>query len=184
MDYLYSNSKVVIGEKNMKEIILDIETSSLEPFEDGARVYCIGVRCGEFNEVLMHTSERKLLEMFWGLPFFEGYFRLITFNGFFFDLPYLIVRSFRYGIKIPDIKGRSIDLRFVLSYGNKFKKGKLIDYSKLILGKEGNKLKDCDGSKVKDLWDGGKHKKLREYCQQDVFLTHKVHERLKKMEIL
>jgi len=171
-------------EDNMKEIIFDIETSSLEPFEDGARVYCIGVRCGEFNEVLMHNSERKLLKMFWGLPFFEGHFRLVGFCSFSFDLPYLLCRSFRHDIKIPDIKGKSIDLKYVLSYGNKFKKGRLIDYSKLILGKEGNKLKDCDGSGVKDLWNNGKHKKLREYCQQDVFLTHKVHERLKKMEIL
>ena len=94
------------------------------------------------------------------------------------------MRSFKYGIRIPDIKGKTIDLRFVLSYGNKWAKGKLEDYSKLILGDRGCKLKDCDGSKVKELWEQGECDKLKKYCNQDVFLTERIYERLKVMGVL
>jgi DNA polymerase elongation subunit (family B) len=186
--FFYLNNSIdtieSIGEYKMKEIIFDIETTTLEPFSKDSRVVAIGVKCGNYNEVLMSTQEKQLLEKFWDLPFFKDYFKLIGFNSFVFDIPYLIVRSFKYGIRIPDIKGKTIDLRFVLSYGNKWAKGKLEDYSKLILGDRGCKLKDCDGSKVKELWEQGECDKLKKYCNQDVFLTERIYERLKVMGVL
>lgn len=80
----------------MKEIIIDIETLTLDPLDQNAKVVAIGVQCGNYIEVLMSTSEKDLLSKFWNLPFFEGYFRIIGFNIFNFDLPYLLIRSFKY----------------------------------------------------------------------------------------
>jgi DNA polymerase elongation subunit (family B) len=169
---------------NPKEIIFDIETTTLDPLEEDARVICIGVRCNidnrKFITVLAEDSEKRLLENFWSLPVFEGYFRLIGFNSFNFDIPYLLIRSFKHGIKMPDIRGKSIDLRFVLSYGNKFSKGRLDDYAKLFLKEK----KINNGNNVLDLWKEGKIDEITTYCGHDVFLTCKIYERLKRMGVV
>lgn len=166
----------------MKEIILDIETLSLDPLEPNAKVVAIGIQCGNYVEILMSPSEKDLLSKFWNLPFFEGYFRIIGFNIFNFDLPYLLIRSFKHGINMPDIRGKSIDLRFVLTYGNKYKNGTLEQYSMLFLGEKGKKT--SDGSNVEELWKSNKFNELKEYCRYDLFLTNKIYERLKEMGVL
>jgi len=167
----------------LKEVIIDIETTGLNPLDKDARVVCIGIKCADYEEVLMSNREEALLTKFWGLPFFEGYFRVLGFNCIEFDLYYLLVRTFKYGIRIPDIKGKVIDLRLVLSYGNRFKNGKLEDYTTLFLGEKGKK-KDYSGADVKTLWESGKYEELKQYCLYDVLLTYKIYERLKQMEVL
>jgi len=167
----------------MKELIFDIETLSLDPLEEGAQVVCIAVQCGDFATVLLNKNEKELLKQFWRLIPFKEPFRLIGFNNSGFDIPYLLVRSFKYGLKIPDIKGRAIDLRFVLSYGNKFKKGKLEDYTTLFLYENGKK-NGCNGEDVKSLWETGKHKELMDYCKHDVYLTASIYHRLKEMGVV
>jgi len=170
------------GDGSMKEIIIDIETLTLDPLDEKACVVAIGVQCGTYNEVLMSVSEKDLLNKFWNLPFFEGYFRVIGFNIFNFDLPYLLIRSFKWGVKMPDIRGKTIDLRFVLSYGNKYKNGKLEDYSTLFLGEKGKKT--SNGGNVGELWKKQKFQKLKEYCKHDILLTYLIYERLKGMGVL
>lgn len=177
IDYLYSNLK-------MKDIIVDLETLDLNPVNSDSRIVAIGVRCGKYENVLMHRNERILLKKFFALPFFQERFRLIGFNSFSFDFPYLIIRSFKYGLKIPDIRGKTIDLRYVLSYGNKMQKGKLIDYGQLILGELGNKYQDLNGDAIYGLWKSGRHDLIKEYCLQDTRITYTIYERLKYMGIL
>ncbi|MBI2105882.1 ribonuclease H-like domain-containing protein [Candidatus Woesearchaeota archaeon] len=171
---------------NTKEIIFDIETTTLDPLEDDARVICIGVRCNienrQFITVLAEDSEKRLLENFWSMPVFQGYFRIIGFNCFTFDIPYLLVRSFKHGVKMPDIKGRVTDLRFVLSYGNKFKKGTLDDYAKFFSGNKFKKIKN--GEDVAKLWKEKKIDEITTYCGHDVFLTYQIYERLKRMGVV
>ena len=166
----------------MKEILIDLETLSLDPLDEKARIVAIGIQCGNYVEVLMSPNEKDLLKKFWNLPIFEGYFRIIGFNIFNFDLPYLLIRSFKYGIRMPDIKGKTIDLRFVLSYGNKYKNGRLDDYTQLFMGEKGKKI--SNGSNVEELWKAQKFQELKEYCRYDIFLTNKIYERLKQMEVL
>lgn len=163
----------------MNEIIFDIETLTLDPLEEGARVVSIGVKCGNYNKVLLDVDERELLSKFWDLPFFKSNFRLVGFNIIQFDLPYILTRSFKYGLKVPDFRGKVIDLRFKLSCGLKFKKGKLEDYSSLFMGEEGKKTNN--GCNVAELWANQEYHKLQEYCKHDVYLTDKIHSRLKFM---
>ena len=174
----------VMEEKKMekKDVIFDIETLTLDPLEEGARVVAIGVKCDNFQKVLTANKEKDLLLNFWNLSFFKGSFRLVGFNSFTFDLPYLLVRSFKYGIKVPDIRGKSVDLRFVLSYGNKFQNGKLNQYASLFLSKESQKL--SNGDNVKELWEKNKLEFIELYCGRDVYITFKIFERLKEMEVL
>jgi len=179
--------KVLIGgdrSEAMKEIIFDIETTTLEPFEDYARVIAIGVKCGNIKRVITGLSEESLLRKFWDLSFFEGYFKLIGFNCFSFDLPYLLARSLKYKIKIPQLRGNVIDIRLILSFGNKYKKGKLTDYAKLILGKKGEKLDGINGSFILELWKKKDIETIEKYCMKDVSLTYEVYFALKEMGVL
>src|SRR3989344_2279303 len=190
MFYCFPIYTTISGDRNEtmqsqrpKDIIFDIETTTLDPLEEKAKVIAIGIQY-EDNPiaVLMEETEKELLQKFWGLKCFEGWFRLIGFNSFTFDLPYLLVRSFKYGIRIPDIRGKSLDLRFILSYGNKFKKGKLDDFACLFLGQKFKKIDD--GSNVETLYNTGKWDELKTYCGNDVFLTLKIYERLKNMSVI
>jgi len=165
-----------------RDIIFDIETTTLHPLEEEARVICIGIRHGDFLVILMEETEEKLLKKFWNLDVFDGYFRLIGFNCSSFDIPYLLIRSFKYGIKIPDIRQKVIDLRLVLNYGNKYAKGKLDDFSRLILGDEFKKINS--GDCVAELYNNKQFEELKQYCSTDIFLTYKIYEQLKKMKVL
>jgi len=174
----------VKGEKKMEkqDVIFDIETLTLDPLEEGARVVAIGVKCDGFQKVLTADKEKDLLLKFWSLPFFKESFRLIGFNSFTFDLPYLLIRSFKYGIKVPDIRGKSVDLRFVLSYGNKFQNGKLNQYASLFLNKESQKL--SNGDNIKELYEQNKIEFIELYCGRDVYITFKIFERLQNMGVI
>lgn len=168
------------------DIIFDIETTSLDPLEEDARVIAIGytyTKDGtEVKEVITSGHEEIILKRFWNIEAFKEPFRLIGFNSFNFDIPYLLVRSFKYGMKVPDLRGRGIDLRFVLTYGNKFKNGKLDDYTKLAMGERYKKINN--GNNVLELWKNKEIETIKEYCSHDVFLTSKIHQRLISMGIL
>ncbi|MEK6932378.1 MAG: hypothetical protein AABW56_01130, partial [Nanoarchaeota archaeon] len=78
--------------------------------------------------------------------------------------------------------GKCVDLRFVLSFGNKFAKGKLDEYACLFLGEKFRKV--TNGSNVETLYNTGKWEELKEYCGNDVFLTYQIYLRLIKMGVL
>lgn len=168
----------------MKEVIFDIETTTLDPFDKNARVIAIGVKYKTTEQVITGLNEEALLRRFWDLPFFEGYFKLIGFNCLSFDLPYLITRSLKYKTKVPFLRGNIIDLRLILSFGNKYQKGKLTDYTKLLLGKKGEKLDGIDGSMMLNLWKKQELERIANYCMKDVMLTAEVYFALKDMGVL
>lgn len=115
-------------------IIFDIETTGLEPLKD--RIICIAFKLNGKEEAIINTDEKVILEKFWNyireIKTKDFSFRLIGFNCWSFDIPFLLIRSFKHGIKVLDTKGKVIDLRYLLSYGNKYQNGKLSDYAELI----------------------------------------------------
>lgn len=160
------------------DIILDIETTSLEPWTENARITVIGLNHNECYNALIDDNEKVILKHLAILLEVIKDYRIITFNGSNFDIPYILARAIKHNIKLPDIRGKHIDLRKLLSNGNGYKKGKLNDFASLIGEK---KLENCDSATAVRLWKENRKKELVLYCLQDIRITKKITERLKQI---
>lgn len=153
----------------MKPIVFDIETDGLNPLEN--RITAIGIKTDKQEIVIMEEDERRMLERFWTFLSRFDKFRLIGFNNFNFDQYFLNIRCFKHNVKILDVKGRTIDLRFVLSNGNRFKNGKLGEYAFLLGFK---KYSDLGGELVVDAWKNRKLGIIEKYLRQDLKITYAI----------
>lgn len=126
-------------------------------------------------------NEKILLDKFWEIA--SEYDRFISFNGIPFDAPILTFRSMvnrvqpsvTISIKKYQITNH-IDLRMILGDWDKYAKGTLDFYAK-ILGVEG-KTEGLDGSLVQQMWDCGCYQEITDYCDQDVLATRRLYERM------
>lgn len=84
----------------LKRIVVDIETSGLNPIID--RIFAIGNRNESSDvNVFMHQDERKILKEFVNLVGDTKPEALFTYNGMNFDLPFIIKRCQALKIKHP-----------------------------------------------------------------------------------
>jgi predicted PolB exonuclease-like 3'-5' exonuclease len=131
-------------------------------------------------------SEKQLLEGFF--QYFERQRpRLVTYNGRGFDVPVLKYRAMAHGVtarwlhKAGDRfsnysyrfnRNWHCDLMDVLSDFGASRSVKLDEVSRLLgfPGKFG-----IDGSKVKEIYDAGRLKEIRDYCETDVLNTYLVY---------
>jgi len=97
-------------------------------------------------------------------------------------MPFILIRSFKHGVKVFDIRGKVIDLRYVLSHGNKYQQGKLGEYAEMIGLKA--KYNGYNGGDAVKLWEANNLSELREYVLNDVQITFGVYQRLKDVGLL
>lgn len=165
----------------MDYICFDIETTGLNPLQD--RITAIGLRSKYAELAIIEEDEKKLLEDFWKVATKNYPFvRLVGFNCLGFDMPFIIIRSFKLGIKVVDVRGKVIDLRLVLSQGNKYQQGKLDDYVQLIGLK--TKYNGYNGADAIKLWETKNIMELEKYVLSDVEITFGVYERVKEVGLL
>lgn len=136
----------------------------------------------DFADVNGQCPEYWLIEAVWDeLAKFDT---VVTFNGFSFDVPLLLKRSWFHGIKPTKIIStrkyaveNHIDVRMVLGNWDSYARGNLDLYAALKFGER--KTDGVDGSKVQGLWDAKEYRKIHEYCKDDCRLTWKLFESLK-----
>jgi len=164
----------------MVDMIYDIETNGLSPFD--SRVCVIGLKMEDEEIVFSDPDEKKVLEAFWQYVSSFDSWRLVGFNSSSFDLPFLVVRSFKHGIVMPRLRYRNVDLRLILSSGDKYAKGKLDDYAKLL--DIPSKLNNWSGAHAVILWQEGKYEELSAYVMQDVKITYSLYVQCKKVGLI
>lgn len=155
-------------------IIIDIETEGLHAITDKITcISCLNIVNGDVQS-FVGADEKKLLEEFWDK--YLDRLEVTTFNGESFDIPYIIKRSLINKIKMKKF-GKSLDLRksvngFFYSY-NKFEKGSLNDWSKILgLGE-----KTTDGLEMVKAAKEGNYQLIKEHCEEDVKLTYELYKR-------
>ena len=155
------------------EIVIDIETTGLDPFTHriiGVGVY--NVSSGTV-EVKFSKDEAELIKAFW-----DYYLRATTVVGFNikrFDLHFVAIRSLKHGIELPDVPKRVIDLLEVLSF-NEYKKMRRLSTVANFLGID---VKDRDASQIPALWEEGRIEELEEYLKKDLELIAEIYSRMK-----
>ncbi|MBS3113523.1 ribonuclease H-like domain-containing protein [Candidatus Woesearchaeota archaeon] len=177
----YRNCNVFGEDENMQrtDIITDIETTGFDPLKDGTTA--LGIATAECELIFIDNDERVNLHNYWQFLRKHQYFRLIGFE-ICFDVRFLVIRSLLHKIKIVDIVGKTVDLRQILSFGNKYLKGTLNDYTK-FLGL-GEKYNGFIGANATLLWQEGKTDELKKYLSKDLDLTFKLYDRCKHVGLL
>jgi len=158
------------------KVLIDIETTSLEPTENG-RVVCVlaqDLQTGEISE-FFDLDEGKLLTKFWTYLCDKGdYVELIGFNNKSFDIPYLVHRSLVRRIKMN--KFTATDLRqvagsFFYSY-NRHVKGDLHYWAKQM----GIDVHTPGGAVVPKMFVEGKYNEIINHCREDLMITRKLYD--------
>lgn len=126
--------------------------------------------------------EKQLLQAVWDE--LETADTIITFNGWSFDLPLLVRRSWYHGVqpsKYISLKkyetGTHVDVRMLLGNWDSYARGNLDLYAGLKLGTQ--KTDGIDGPMVQGMWDRGEYAKVHEYCRQDCKITWELFKSLK-----
>jgi len=166
----------------MIDVILDIETTGFNRFED--RITAIGVIYANEEKCFINESEEELLKEFW--RWCDSLYecpRFIGFNLIPFDFDFIYKRSLKYNITtLKSIRNSMVDLMNVLRFYNygSDSKGKLEDYAMLmnINGKLTN------GLEAIKMWEEKNFDKLKEYCLQDCRITKELYERCAKLKII
>lgn len=138
------------------------------------------------NITYTQANEKEMLERFWRIV--NDYDEIITFNGRAFDIPFLIIRSATYKIKISKnlmanryqnyqkFGNRHIDLMDELSfYGAVRKKGNLHLYCRAF-SIDSPKAEGITGDDVNELFKQGKYLDIAKYNARDLIATDKLFE--------
>lgn len=135
-------------------------------FEDGGIQYQSG-------------TEKEILEKFWSLV--EKYDQIITFNGRTFDLPFLILRSAKNGVRpTRNLLGyryesqKHCDLLDQLTFYGAIRKFNLDFYAKFF-GIKSSKDEGIDGSMIGELYQTGKYLEIARYCARDLVATKELY---------
>jgi hypothetical protein len=106
--------------------------------------------------------------------------RIITWNGYSFDVPLLLLRALRHNVELKYLKSywgyRYKDNHFDMmdrlgQFGGR-QSIRLDGVAKLI-GLPGKR--DIDGGQVKDCWARGEYARVRKYCEEDVIQTYLIY---------
>ena len=171
-------AKIAEAESNHRQAFFD--RAALDPLT--GRVLAIGMLAGKDFEFLTYDDEDRMLDAFWSRweDMSRGANRFIGFNCLLFDLPFLVRRSWKLGVKIPHgvREGRYwsnlfIDLREVWQLGDRQARGSLDAIARhLGVGEKSGSGKDFAALLKLD------HDKAIEYLRNDLVLTARIAARL------
>ncbi len=156
----------------MSDLIFDIETSGLSPIKD--RISCI---CCSFEDTKLCFSgdfEGKILEDF--SLFLKDKFvvKLVSYNGWSFDIPFLRVRAMVNKVKLPSYfwdDKKIVDPFNILA---RSKSGKQSEFG-LLFGKETLGT----GLECLSLLEKGNFSAIEKHCLSDIEVLTEIYDRMK-----
>lgn len=163
---------------NRSRCILDIETTSFQPWS--GRIICIGIKdaCNGDVQVFYDEDEGSLLMRFLRHVNKKHYNEIIGFN-LAFDMRFIFARCLRYKIQTYGFFDTvQTDMMMILKNVKKGynynQPGTLDDWANALLGKK----KLFDNTQVPELYDQGRIQDLFEYNQNDLELTYELWKRV------
>lgn len=163
-----------------KVVAISFLEAEIETLKDGSEFYRLtDVRTGGNEE----STEEEIIKGFFNY-LSKNPSRLISYNGRTFDLPVLKYRAMKYGVSAPWLfksgdKWNNYQQRYSLDWHcdlleafSDFGASARCKMDEIcsIMGIPGKLT--TDGSQVADLFDSGKIKEIRDYCETDVINTY------------
>lgn len=166
--------RLKVEEDRLEHDQKQLENAALDPLT--GKVLAIGIIEHDTFQVIGHGDESTILYTFWehySLPTKEH----IGFNIYSFDLPFLIRRSWKHGIKVPGYvrqgrywnRERFIDLRDEWTFGDKFTRGSLDSISRHL----GMPPKEGSGKDFALWWKEDRDKAIA-YLRDDLMRTQHI----------
>lgn len=159
----------------MKECVIDIETTTFTPWEQG-RIICIGVLDVETKKANMfHDQSEETLLIRFLRHYKKNQYRLIIGFNISYDLRFLFSRCLKFNIPAPYLfKTKSYDLMLALKSVNPGynlnKPGTLDEWSKAILGRR----KLFSNKQIPEMYFAGRLDDIVEYCENDLDLEYQL----------
>lgn len=155
----------------------DIETTSLECWEKGARITIIGILADDGGLTFFDDADEKvLLTKFWIWIKDHCQSWLIGYNSHQFDFKYCTKRSIACNVKpYMPFRFKNFDLRNAIDE-NYYSKGTLNQVCVAINGE--HKWEDLSGKDVIQLFYDEKIDELKKYLTQDLMMTQTLFVRL------
>lgn len=163
------------GEDILKQsVVFDISSEGLDPLKH--RICGISVKTSQEEQIFAERDEKIILERFWSYIEQNLAKKIVGFNSDNFDIPMLIVRSIKYNVSIPDIEGKTIDLRKIIFKEIENPKGKLSDFKELL----GMEFPESGFKKMhmSILWEDKSILDLNQFLLRDVKVTWKLYEHM------
>ena len=190
----------------MEYLTLDIETVPLDITDEHIREYLMDkkiskeqrcfnpnyskiiVVCAKLKRepvAVFEGDEKKILEDLWNFLKDKQRHKIVTHNGYQFDIPFLIIRSIVNGVKIPISINNS---KWQMERSNHFdtmqffsQQGIFTNLNLDILARlNGIDVPDnrFRGSEIEKLYKEGNLDEIKRHCKEDVELLEKVFEKL------
>ena len=188
MKYLFLDIETIpipILHEDIKTYLMDKKiTREQRNFDPNySKIMLIGTKCQ--NEFKMFSGEEKILiQEFWDYLKEQRPTKIVTHNGYKFDIPFILLRSHLNNIKIPFPintnhwqmhTSNHFDLMLFFSYQENF-----LNLNLEILGKmhgievQGERL---EGNEIEKAYKKGEFHRIQEKCQQDIEILEKLFEK-------
>ena len=161
----------------MSDVLLfDLETSGLLPLED--RITCISAKVFGKSEVVSFSGdfEAKILGDFSEFVSKHNVTRLVAYNGWSFDVPFLRVRAMANRVRIPSVFWREGNLTDPFHVLARSKKGKQVEFAALV--GVGTDLLFGDGKKCLDWFAKGDFERIERHCESDIVALDAIYSRM------
>lgn len=189
----------------MSYFVVDLETTPIK-FEDEeileyliekkfpkgihpvfSKIIVIGLKDSSQNviKILRNEDEETLLKEFWEIIENVNPDRIITWNGYSFDIPFIEVRSRLNGIKISYeintnkwnmLNSNHLDLMRLLAGGNDNFLNIRLDIACSILGIEHNRK--ITGREIEGLYKNQDWESIEKHCKEDVRMVEEIYKKL------
>ena len=147
-------------------LLFDLETTGLSPLS--SRVTCVSCKVFGEDSIVSFSGdfEARILEDFAQFVGQQGVSKLVAFNGWSFDVPFLRVRALANKVKLPSIfwvEGVLSDPFHILA---RSKKGKQVEFAQLV--GVGQDLLFGNGKQCLSWFERGEHDKIKKHCESDI----------------
>lgn len=161
-------------------VILDIETTGLNPIED--KIICIVIKdtVSGYEKVMVSDDEKAILTQLMELPIEKTF----TYCGDTFDIPFIIKRCVVHNVPIKPFIFNTLDIRkLVNSYKinhDPYVKGTLRDWAKILK----LEVKTDGGGMMKDYFEKKMWVKIKEHCREDIELLLQLYNRCREVNLI
>ena len=154
-----------------KVLVFDIETTGLFPLRDRVTCICGGIWGANSVPVCFSGDfEAKIISDFVKFVVASGADKILSYNGWSFDVPFLRVRAMKNNVKLPGIFWQDNSLIDPFHVLCRNMKGKQSDFAQLL-------GQDCFGSGLEclDWFKKGDFESIEKHCASDVVVLDSIY---------